>query len=182
MAKTDPIKILFHVESLRTLSQDIFRQMMQSEFMHKTIKHISHMEPSYEKESSMQLLRFKSTLYEINKTEPVAHVIFNASFRIHYGITPDGNPFINLTMFKIDAKTIRIGYFIPCFETYPDNLASYWENNALRLINDYVKQYLETFHPELKIHVHHIGALDTTEQNPTTIMHKESCTGYEMKV
>lgn len=180
MAKTDPIKILFHTESLNTLSQDIFSQMMQTEFIHKTIKHISHMEPSYEKESPMQLLRFKSTLYELNKTEPVAHVIFNAFFRIHYGITPDGNPFINLTMFKIDAKTIRIGYFIPCFETYPDNLASYWENNLLIIMNTYFVQYFEQFHPELRIHVVRLGTNEQKPEKPTTILHKESCLGYEM--
>lgn len=177
MAKTDPIKILFHVESLRTLSQDIFSQLLSSEFIKKKIKHISHMEPSYEKESSMQLLSFHSTLYELNKTEPVAHVIFNASFRIHYGITPDGNPFINLTMFKISEKSIRIAYFIPCFETYPDNLASYWENNLLRTMNSYFVECFEQYHPELKIHVHRIG---TIEEHPTTIMHQESVTGYEM--
>ena len=45
MAKTDPIKLLFHVESLRTLSQDIFRQMILSEFIEKKIKCIRYMEP-----------------------------------------------------------------------------------------------------------------------------------------
>ena len=178
MAKTDPIQILFHVESLRTLSNDIFRQMILSDFIEKKIKCIRYMEPSYEKESPIQFLRFQSTLYELNKTEPVAHVIFNTYFRIHYGITPDGNPFINLTMFKISEKTIRIGYFIPCFETYPDNLASYWENNLLRIMNTYFVQYFEQYHPELKIHVHRIG---TTEAKPVKIMLQESVIGYEMK-
>lgn len=182
MAKTDPLKLLFHGRTVNRIASDALKAMMDSEAFNNAFHRMTYaMPPGQEGKTDLEELQVRCTIYEAmpaDSTEPVAHIMFRAFYKLHYGFTKDGDPFMDAPYFKIDSTSLRIAYFIPCFDKYPDNLASYWENNVLRKMNQVLNIWVSSPERDLKIHVMHIGE---TPERKSTVMFEPEVTGYERK-
>lgn len=183
MAKTDPIKLLFHGRTVNRIASDALKAVMQSAPFDSAFHRLAYsMAPGQEDKTGLEEIQVCSTIYEAvppDSTEPVAHIMFRAYWKLHYGFTKEGDPFMDMPYFKIDNGSLRIAYFMPCFRQYPDNLASYWENNVLRKMNQVLKVWVSDPERDLKIHVVHIG---NAPERKSTIMFGPEITGYERRV
>lgn len=183
MAKTDPVKILFHKKTVEKIAGDSLKVLMSLPSYNKVFHKLTYnMAPGQEERTSLEETTIHSTIYEAvpsMSTEPVAHIIFKAWYKLEYGYDSEGNPHLALPYFKIADGSLKIAYFIPCFETYPDNLESYWENNVLKKMNQVLDSIVKDPDLGMKIHVMHIG--DSTKKK-STILFEPEVTGFERKV
>lgn len=140
MANTDLIiTLLFHSRTVDRIASDALKALMESETFNNALHRLMYsMAPGQEDKTGLEEIQVCSTVYEAIpsvSTEPVAHIMFKAYYKLHYGFSKDGDPFMEASYFKIDSTSLRIACFISCVEQYPDSLASFWENNALREMN-----------------------------------------------
>lgn len=182
MAKTDPLKLLFHSRTVNRIASDALKAVMESDIFSTAFHRLAYcMAPGQEDKTGLEEVQVCSTIYEAvpaDSTDPVAHIMFKAYYKLHYGFTEDGDPFMDAPYFKIDSASLRIAYFMPCFGQYPDNLAPYWENNALRKMNQVLNIWVSSPERDLKIHVMHIGE---SPERKSTVMFEPEVTGYERK-
>lgn len=183
MAKTDPIKLLFHGRTVNKIASDALKAIMDSEVFNTAFHRLMYcMAPGQEDKTGLEEVQVCSTIYDAfpaDSTEPVAHVMFKAYYKLHYGFTKDGDPVMEASYFKIDSSSLRTAYFMPCSEQYPDTLASYWENNVPREMN----RVLNAWPPAPKrILSDTCAAYRSAPERKSTIMFEPELTGYERKV
>ena len=182
MAKTDPLKLLFHSRTVNKIASDALKTLMESPAFSNAFHKMTYsMAPGQEDKTDLEEVQVCSTVYQAvpaMSTEPVAHIMFRAFYKLHYGFNKDGDPFMDAPYFKIDSTSLRIAYFMPCFDRYPDNLASFWENNMLRKMNQVFNVWINDPDRDLKIHVMHTGG---APERKCTVMFEPELTGYKRK-